>query len=78
MNSTVLRFLFVIGTVLAIGINPAWSADKGITSTIDHPAEAVAKAAADALAVIGISKLEKNQPDLIEGQRPRRIGAFVG
>jgi hypothetical protein len=51
--------------------------DKGVQATLDATAEAVHKAAADALAVIGC-EIKKDEPTHLEGYRSHKVGAFVG
>lgn len=65
---------FVIGTFMA-GV--ALAEDKGVQSTVGYPMEAVKKAAADALTVIGCT-IKKDESTYVEGVRARKVGAFVG
>ena len=53
------------------------SPDKGVQATLDAAPAAVHKAAADALAVIGC-EIKKDEPNLVEGVRTRKVGVFVG
>ena len=55
----------------------AQAEDKGVQATLDATPEAVHKAAADALAVIGC-EIKKDEPTHLEGVRTRKIGVFVG
>lgn len=66
--------------VICIGASApdaARAEDKGVQSTVSYPIEAVKKAAADALTVIGC-EIKKNEDTYVEGVRTRKIGAFVG
>lgn len=51
--------------------------DKGVQATLDATPEAVHKAAADALAVIGC-EIKKDEPTHLEGVRSHKVGLFVG
>ena len=55
----------------------AQAADSGVQATLDAAPAAVHKAAADALAVIGC-EIKKDEPNLVEGVRTRKVGVFVG
>jgi hypothetical protein len=55
-----------------------FAADDGLTTVYEKPIEVVRKASEDALALIGVMKLKKSEPELLEGQRSRKVGAFVG
>jgi hypothetical protein len=64
----------VIGCFIPVS---ARAEDKGVQATLDATAEAVHKAAADALAVIGC-EIKKDEPTHLEGYRSHKVGAFVG
>jgi hypothetical protein len=57
---------------------PAIAADAGLVKALDRPIAEVRKASEDALATLGVLKLKKSEPELLEGQRSRKVGAFVG
>jgi len=64
----------VIGCFMPVS---AQAEDKGVQATLDATPEAVHKAAADALTVIGC-EIKKDEPTHLEGVRTRKVGAFVG
>ena len=64
----------VIGCFMPVS---AQAEDKGVQATLDATPEAVHKAAADALAVIGC-EIKKDEPTHLEGVRTRKVGVFVG
>ena len=73
-------FLRVITVTAVIGCFMPMSAqaeDKGVQATLDATPEAVHKAVADALTVVGC-EIKKDEPTHLEGYRTRKIGAFVG
>jgi hypothetical protein len=73
-------FVRIITVTVVIGCfmpMAAQAADKGVQATLDAAPAAVHKAAADALAVIGC-ELKKDEPNLVEGVRTRKVGVFVG
>jgi hypothetical protein len=57
---------------------PANAADADLVKALDRPIAEVRKASEDALATLGVLKLKKSEPELLEGQRSRKVGAFVG
>jgi hypothetical protein len=69
----------VLLAAMLIAAAPAALAEKydGLTVTFDHPAEAVQKAAIDALTVVGV-ELKKQEPLFLEGKRKNKVGLFVG
>jgi hypothetical protein len=73
-NAVTLVFLLATGTFAA---DVALAEDKGVQSAVAYPIEAVKKAAADALTVIGCT-IKKDESTYVEGVRSRKIGAFVG
>jgi hypothetical protein len=73
-------FLRVITVTAVIGCFMPMSAqaeDKGVQATLDATPEAIHKAVADALTVVGC-EIKKDEPTHLEGYRTRKIGAFVG
>jgi hypothetical protein len=70
--------LSLLSVSLAFVSVPAFAADAGVTTVYDKPIAVARKAAEDALATIGVMKLKKSEPELLEGQRSRKVGAFVG
>jgi hypothetical protein len=62
--------------MLAAGTASAEKYD-GMVVTFDKPAEQVHKAAVDALTVVGV-EIKKDEPNLVEGKRKNKMGAFVG
>jgi hypothetical protein len=67
-------FTLAIGTCMS---DAALAEDKGVQSTVSYPLEAVKKAAADALTVIGCT-IKKDESAYVEGVRTRKVGVFVG
>lgn len=64
---------------MLLAVTPSvFAADEGITTVYDQPVAVVRQACEDALATIGVMKLKRDEPELLEGQRSRKVGAFVG
>jgi hypothetical protein len=80
MSLSKLRGAVALVSVLVLGVaggEVASASDKGLQATLDHPMEAVRKAAIDALTVIGCT-IKKEDPAYIEGKREHKVGVFVG
>jgi hypothetical protein len=75
--SSFLRTFALVAVVSCFTTVPAQAEDKGVQATLDAGPEAVHKAAADALAVIGC-EIKKDEPTHLEGVRTRKVGVFVG
>ena len=76
------RFLRACAISLSLAVGALQSdvvlaADKGVQATFDDSIDAVKKAAADALTVVGC-EIKKNDSNYIEGVRAHKMGAFVG
>ena len=75
--SSFVRIIAVAAVVSCFLPVSARAEDKGVQATLDAKPEAVHKAAADALAVIGC-EIKKDEPTHLEGVRTRKVGVFVG
>lgn len=75
--SSLVRIVTVAVVISCFMPISARAEDKGVQASLDATPEAVHKAAADALAVIGC-EIKKDEPTHLEGYRKHKIGAFVG
>ena len=75
--SSFVRIIAVAAVISCFMPVSARAEDKGVQATLDATPEAVHKAAADALAVIGC-EIKKDEPTHLEGVRTRKVGVFVG
>lgn len=75
--SSYVRIVTVAAVIICFMPVSARAEDKGAQATLDATPEAVHKAAADALAVIGC-EIKKDEPTHLEGVRTHKVGVFVG
>lgn len=82
MNPKCLRFTFTLAAALAVALfagcaSTPQASDAKTKTVFDLPQERVQKAAQDALVVTGF-EIKKQEPNYVEGYRPRKVGVFVG
>ena len=75
--SSFVRIITVAAVISCFMPVSARADDKGVQASLDATPEAVHKAAADALAVIGC-EIKQDEPTHLEGYRKHKVGVFVG